>query len=451
MTAELRAYAPRGIVAIQQQAFGLEYPQAAKADELCMLSPSVACVEISGPLVHGADAHFQNYRSIVDEVRTACMAPGVTTVVLKINSPGGDVFGNFDASREIRQIANAAGKRLIAFSDAACCSAAYAIACAADEIVIADTAVVGSIGVIAQIYDSTRLDGAMGLQYSVITSGARKADGNPHAGTTDGVLAAMQATVDQTAAVFFNLVAERRGLTPETVAAYQAAVFVGVNAIGVGLANSVESFSALKDRLSASRTPVQTTETIRMDEDKDKPKEDAVRAALVTASESDDEDKASKAKRALAAYDAEQEDEDKPAKKDDDDSKASAALAQAVAPLAKQVAAQQAKLATLEAEADAAKRTSLFAARPDIKPELIESLKATPTSALKAVIDAIPVTAGFVNPHVTVPATRPTVGANGGGAPVLSANTELNEQMGLVKKTQGVSYQGNLQIFGGSK
>src|SRR6478735_3048488 len=412
MTAELRAYAPRGIVAIQQQAFGLEYPQAAKADELCMLSPSVACVEISGPFVHGADAHFQNYRSIVDEVRTACQAPGVTTVVLKINSPGGDVFGNFDASREIRQIASTAGKRLIAFSDAACCSAAYALACAADEIVIADTAVVGSIGVIAQIIDSTRLDGAMGLQYSVITSGARKADGNPHAGTTDGVLAAMQATVDQTAAVFFNLVAERRGLTPETVAAYQAAVFVGVNAIGVGLANSVESFSAFKERITASCTPVQT-ETIRMDEDKDKPKEDAVRAALVTASESDDEDKAAKAKRALAAYDAEQED-DKPAKKDEPDGDESKALAKAVAPLAKQVAAQQAELAALKAEADASKRASLFAARPDVKPELIESLKATPTSALKAVLDAIPVAAGFTNPHVTVLGARPTVGANGG-------------------------------------
>jgi capsid assembly protease len=449
---ELRAYAPRGIVAIQQQAYGLEFPQATPASELLMLAPSVACVEICGPMVHGTDPHFRNYRSIVDEVRAACLAPGVETLVLKLNSPGGDVFGNFDASREIRAIATAAGKRLIAYSDAACCSAAYALACAADEIVIADTAVVGSVGVIAMLVDSTRLDGAMGLAYTVIKSGARKADGNPHAGTTDSAIEAMQATVDQTAAVFFSLVAERRGLTPETVAAYQAAVFVGANAVGVRFADSVESFSSFRDRLSGSRTPVRGTETSMADEDKDKPKEDAVRAALVTASESDDEEKASKAKRALAAYDDEtaKAEDETPPKKDDDDSKASASLAQAVAPLAKQVAEQQAQLAALKAEADASKRASIFAARPDIKPELIKSLDATPTSALKAVLDAIPVTAGFQNPHVTVPATRPTVGANG-GRPVMSANAELNDQMGLTKKTGGVTYEANSQVFGGSK
>lgn len=450
---ELRAYAPRGIVAIQQQAFGLEYPQASTSDDLCMLSPSVACVEICGPLVHGGDPFFRSYRSIVEEVRAACLAPGVQTVVLKINSPGGDVFGNFDASREIRAIATAASKRLITYSDAACCSAAYALACAADEIVIADTAVVGSVGVIAMLVDATRLDGAMGLGYSVIKSGARKADGNPHAGTTDGAIEAMQTVVDQTASVFFTLVAERRGLTPETVAAYQAAVFVGASAVGVRLADSVESFTDFKSRISESRTPVVSTETPSMDEDKDKPKEDAVRAALVTASESDDADKAAKAKRALAAYDEEAKAEDeKPEPKDDDEegSKASASLAKAVAPLAKQVAAQQAELAALKAEADASKRSALFASRKDLSPELIESLKATPTSALKAVIDAIPVSAGFVNPHVAVPAARPTIGANG-GRPGMSGNAELNEQMGLVKRTQGVVYEANSQVFGGSK
>lgn len=191
-----------------------------------------------------------------------------------------------------------------------------------------------------------------------------------------------------------------------------------------------------------------------MDEDKDKPaKEDAVRAALVTASESDDQEKAAKAKRALAAYDEEAKAEDeKPEPKDDDEegSKASASLAKAVAPLAKQVAAQQAELAALKAEADASKRSALFASRKDLSPELIESLKATPTSALKAVIDAIPVSAGFVNPHVPVPAARPTIGANG-GRPGMSGNAELNEQMGLVKRTQGVVYEANSQVFGGSK
>jgi ClpP class serine protease len=456
---ELRQFAPRGVIALEPQAFGASWEKQTQPEPYCVIG-RCAVVSVCGPLAYQRtpDNWFQTYSEITVAVRAASEAPGVDTILLKVASPGGDVPGAFDCARDIRGIAQASGKKFISFTESQASSAGYALACAADQIVISDVAKVGSIGVITMIADATALDAVLGVRFTVISSGARKADGNPHTATTDQAVAAVQAEVDATASVFFAHVAGRRGIPLESVAALQAAQFVGMSAIGVGLVDSVESFSSLTRRLQ-NPTLVSAEGIPPMPDDKDKPKEDAVRAALVTASESDDADKASKAKRALAAYDAEESDDDadkKPAKDDkSDDDKASAAVASAVAPLAKQfaktqttIAAQAAEIASLKAESDTAKRNAIFASRPDLAPEFVSALAETPTSALKAVVDAVPVPKGFVNPFMAVAVNKPVVGATQGGRPVMSANAELNAEMGLIKMTSGTEYKDGSQIFG---
>ena len=450
-TSETRVYSPRGVVALDPQAYGLEWAKQTTG-EAFSVAGKCAVVCINGPTVYQRtpDNWFLTYAEITAAVRAAAEAAGTSTIVLKINSPGGEVAGAFDCARDVRAIAQAAGKQLIAFTESQACSAAYGLACAADEIIISDVASVGSIGVITMIADATNLDAALGVRFSVVTSGARKADGNPHVPTSDAAVEAVQATVDAIASVFFAHVSERRGVAPESVAALQAGTFVGNLAIGVGLANRVESFSSLVSRLE--NPPLVHAESNAMaDEDKDEKKEDATRASLVTASESDDPEKAAKAKRALAAYDAAESDDDDKDKKDDKEEASASALAAAVAPLARQVSAQQAELNALKAKADAADRQAIFAARPDLSPELIKSLEATPTKSLKAVVGAIPVSAGFVNPYVAETKTPPTVGG-AGDRPIISANADLNKKMGLVKsESKGVTYNGGIQTFGGRK
>jgi ClpP class serine protease len=454
MASETRAYAPRGVVAIDPSAFGLEWLLQAQAEPFTVVGKA-AIVDICGPLTHRKtpEAWFQTYSEITCSVRAASEASGTDTILLKINSPGGDVHGAFDCAREIRAIADSAGKKLIAYSESTACSAAYAIACAADEFAISDTACVGSIGVIAMLVDTTVLDGALGMRFTTVTSGARKADGNPHVKTTDGAVEAMQVVVDAMAAVFFDHVAARRGMSVEAVAALQAGVFVGAAAVTNQLANSVESFSSLLGRIE--NPPLVSSEQITMPDDdkKDEKKEDATRASLVTAAQSDDEDKAARAKRALAAYDSDESDDDK--KDEKDDKKEAAAVAAALGPVAKQfsaekadlskqLAAQQADIAALKAKADASDRALIFAARKDIGAEMIKALEATPTSALQAVVDQIPTATGFVNPKMVE--AKPTQGAT--GAHTLSANPELDHKMGLVQAQTVTENVGSLQRFG---
>jgi signal peptide peptidase SppA len=448
-TSEMRVFSPRGVIALEPSAFGLEWAMQTQADPFCVVGKA-AIVSISGPLVYQRTPEnwFQTYGDIACAVRAASQAPGTDTIVLKINSPGGEVSGAFDCARDIRNIAQAAGKKLIAFTESQASSAGYALACAADQIVIADVATVGSVGVVTMMADASKLDAAMGLRFTVITSGARKADGNPHVATTDAAVQAVQATVDATAAVFFNHVSERRSVPVDAVIGLDARQFVGVAAVGVGLADVVESFSSLLGRIE--NPPLVSAESNAMpDDEKNDKKEDATRASLVTASESDDQDKAARAKRALAAYDSDESDDDK--KKDDDkkDAAASAAVTSAVAPLARQLAAQQAELAALKAKADASDRAAIFAARKDLSPELIEGLKGTPTSSLKAVVDAIPVSAGFVNPYVAETKTPPTQGNTAQNG--INPNSRMDSLMGLTKITSGTEFDGVTQTFGVKK
>ena len=79
----------------------------------------------------------------------------VNSVLLLIDSPGGEVAGLFDLVDEIYHARGT--KPIIAVADEAAFSAAYAIASAADEVYLPATAQVGSIGVIAIHVDQSGL------------------------------------------------------------------------------------------------------------------------------------------------------------------------------------------------------------------------------------------------------------------------------------------------------
>lgn len=221
----------------------------------------IAVVPIRGALIHHPEDGFgDSYDSIVERVRLA--AESASTVVLLIDSPGGMVAGLFGAVESIRMAC--AGKRLVAYVDGAGCSAAYALACAADEIVAAPTAVLGSIGVITCLASQAEANARAGVHVEIVSSGARKADGHPDAPITDDALAVAQARVDTLAGMFFELVADVRGLDAGYVQSLEAGTYLGAESIDVGLADSCLSWSAFIDGLrevkASANTETQTEE-----------------------------------------------------------------------------------------------------------------------------------------------------------------------------------------------
>lgn len=255
--------------AMQPEAFGWLFDE---PDELTVERRGpVAIVAIRGALQQRSSWCGVGYDAIAATFAAAC-ASDATTIVLDIDSCGGVVAGCFAAAREMRAAADASGKRVIAYARENACSAAYALATVGDTIALPDTGTVGSIGVIGCVDDYTEAMAKEGVRVTVLTSGARKADGNPMVETTPEAIATLQATVDTLASAFFALVAERRPLSADAVRGLEAGVFLGQAAVDAGLADEVVAYTDLLARLSAEgRRP--------MSEAEDPTKDDAEQAA----------------------------------------------------------------------------------------------------------------------------------------------------------------------------
>ena len=139
---------------------------------------------------------------------TALADPNVGAILLQVDSPGGEVHGVFDLADMI--FAGRSQKPVWAVADEWAYSAGYLLASAAERVVMPRAAGVGSIGVIAVRADVTKLDDALGVTYHVVTSGERKADGNPHIAASNVELTALQVEVDRMASLFFAMPAATR-------------------------------------------------------------------------------------------------------------------------------------------------------------------------------------------------------------------------------------------------
>jgi len=118
-------------------------------------------------------------------------------------------------------------------------SAAYWIACCADEVTLQPLGIAGSVGVITMHADYSQALASEGVAVTLITSGAHKADGNPFEPLPEEVRARVQTMVDTSAAQFFDHVAAARGMTAAAVKAQQAQLYMGEEAIVAGLVDKI--------------------------------------------------------------------------------------------------------------------------------------------------------------------------------------------------------------------
>jgi len=114
----------------------------------------VATIEIVGPIVRHADL-FSDISGATSTERlarnfgAAANAPGVSSILLFIDSPGGEAFG----IAEMAQMIADSKKPVVAYIGGYGASAAYYLASAADEVVIDSSALLGSIGTVMEATD----------------------------------------------------------------------------------------------------------------------------------------------------------------------------------------------------------------------------------------------------------------------------------------------------------
>jgi len=166
------------------------------------------------------------------------------TVALIINSPGGSPVQSAMIAARIRQLAEENNVRVVAFCEDVAASGGYWLACAADEIVVDENSIVGSIGVISSSFGFTEAIGKLGIERRMHTAGENKSFLDPFLPEREQDvkrLKDVQADMHQS---FKEYVTQRRGekLTndPEI---FTGAFWTGKRALALGL---VDQFGDLR-------------------------------------------------------------------------------------------------------------------------------------------------------------------------------------------------------------
>lgn len=227
--------------------------------EYAVTTSSTAIIPVVGELVHrgaamDASSGLTSYQALQDMMAEALADPDITGVLLDVDSPGGEASGVLDFAEWVA--ARRGVKPIVASVNLAACSAAYAIASAADRIVMAGPdAVAGSVGVVAVHTDLSAGLAKQGAKLTFIHAGAHKIDGNPAMPLPDAVRDEWQAEVDDLYARFCAVVARNRGIAEARVRDTEARVFRAADAVAAGLADDIASQEDTLMTLTQRRAP----------------------------------------------------------------------------------------------------------------------------------------------------------------------------------------------------
>ena len=236
----------------------------------------VALVTVTGSMVNrgawiGASSGLTSYEGIAAQIRAAMADPKVKSILLDLDTPGGEATGAFELADLVRQ-ANAT-KPVTAFVNGLAASAGYLLASGAGRIVSVPSGNAGSIGVVMLHADYSRALDKAGISPTLIFAGAQKVDANPYQPLDAATKARLQGEVDTLREAFVQAVATGRGgrMSAKAARDTEAGIFTGKDAKAIGLVDDLSTFDALHDELtrkaSRPRSPAASTRRNSMETD----------------------------------------------------------------------------------------------------------------------------------------------------------------------------------------
>jgi protease-4 len=188
-------------------------------------------------------------RIIIEDLERMSEDPGISALVLRVESPGGGVAASQEIFEYIRGMQED-GLPLVVSMGSVAASGGYYIGCSADTIVANPGTLTGSIGVIMSFTNLEELFGKIGMDFEVIKSGRFKDTGSWSREMTSEERQLLQETIDDIHAQFVEVVAEGRGLPYDEVAALaDGRIFSGRQALEAGL---VDRLGTLEDAVEVA-------------------------------------------------------------------------------------------------------------------------------------------------------------------------------------------------------
>ncbi len=216
----------------------------------------VAVMNISGPLTYRPYMTLcgeggANYQTIKEDF-ASLVDDGAHTIVLSIDSGGGEAYQCFATARYMRDLADANNVKIISFVDGMAASAAYALATAADEIIVAEGSEVGSIGVLVQLFNDSKALEKEGYERTFVSAGKDKIPFAADGSWRPEFIQDIQSKVDTLYSEFTGFVASRRNLSVESVMATEAKTFLPEQALSLGLIDKVMTVEGFYEYLADS-------------------------------------------------------------------------------------------------------------------------------------------------------------------------------------------------------
>jgi signal peptide peptidase SppA len=211
-----------------------------------------AVIPVVGPLFRYANiftaiSGASSYEVLAKDFTSALENPDVHSIILDIDSPGGEVNG---CAEFASMIFEARGRKsIIAYASGDAASGAYWIASACDQIIASETSMLGSIGVVA-VYRGSKDESVLEIVSS--QSPYKRLDPSSKDGKSR-----LQSRIDDLATVFIESIAKHRGVDPPTVIKDFGGgdVFIGKNAINSGLADDIASLEQIIKEHSNNQNP----------------------------------------------------------------------------------------------------------------------------------------------------------------------------------------------------
>ena len=211
------------------------------------VGPKVGVVEIKG-LITEADETLRQLRRFAKD-------SAIKAVVVRIESPGGAVGASQELYRELKRLSKA--KPVVASMGSVAASGGLYVALGAQKILASPGTLTGSIGVMMQVPNVSKLLEKLGVEATVIKSGPYKDTGSILRPLTEEEKALLYDTIKDVYEQFVEAISESRHLKKEEILKFaDGRVFTGRRAKELGL---IDELGNLEDaiRLAAKMAGIQ--------------------------------------------------------------------------------------------------------------------------------------------------------------------------------------------------